>query len=89
MSKLPPPKFKVGDILRYDSGPTALMVVTYISENHGGSHRYYGQQCYGGGCGAYEYDCTLASAKDLTTWETERKRYHVKEKAYSVAWEDG
>ena len=62
--------YAIGDILRYDSGCTALMKVTYISEGHGGAlARYYGIQCMGGYCGAYHDQCEPASAEDLTKWE--------------------
>ncbi len=64
------PMFKVGDILRYGSGSTALMQVTYISVCHGGSvARYYGTQCMGGKCGNYHEKSQLASEEDLKMWE--------------------
>ena len=43
--------FCIGDVLRYGSGPTALMLVTYVAPGHGGSvARYWGIQCMGGTC---------------------------------------
>lgn len=61
--------FKVGDILRYAEGPTALMRVTYVRVGHGGSKaRYYGQQCMGGSCGAYHEQVTVATDEDIKTW---------------------
>jgi hypothetical protein len=67
------PKYAVGSILRYAAGSTALMRVTSISRDHGGRgvHRYYGDHHFGGAHGAYEYDCSLATADDLATWATE------------------
>lgn len=62
------PKFKVGDILRYDDGSTALFRVESISPKHGGTDRYYGRQCFGGTVGAYVWQCSLASKVDLETW---------------------
>ena len=64
------PKFSVGDVIRYSSGPTALMRVSNVSENHGGyEHRYYGQQCLGGIVGAYESDCSPATEDDKKEWD--------------------
>lgn len=66
-------KFKVGDILRYDKGSTALMKVTSISPDHGrvGSHRYYGVQFYGSAIGAYEIDCSLATKEETKRFKTD------------------
>lgn len=60
----------IGTVLRYGAGSTALMLVEEVSEHHGGpgQHRYWGRQCMGGVRGAYEGDCSLASALDLATW---------------------
>lgn len=74
------PKYEVGDILRHDVGPTALMRVTHVSENHGGfGHRYYGPSTYGSAMGAYEVDCKPASKEDLAVWERERKKYNMED----------
>lgn len=71
--------FKVGDILRYGSGPTALFKVTFVSVGHGGSvARYYGQHCMGGSHGAYHDRCCVASGSDLKQWE-ECKRWRREE----------
>jgi len=65
------PKYKVGDILRYDSGPSALFKVTGISKNHGIDHRYIGLQYYGDKMGSYEQDCSLATAEEITMFRTD------------------
>lgn len=63
-------EIKIGSIIRHGAGPTALMQVTHISENHGGIHdRYYGKSFYGTSVGAYAYEVRLASAADLECWE--------------------
>ncbi len=61
---------KIGDVVRFAAGPTALMRIDLISKNHGGRgvHRFYGTHCMGRACGAYERDCTLATAGELETW---------------------
>lgn len=77
--------FKIGQILRYGEGETALMRVTYISRNHGGSPaRYYGQQCMGGSCGAYHENVELADAKDRKKWFAVGREY--KRKPFLRAW---
>lgn len=63
-------KFKIGDILRYSYGPTALFKVTEISPNHGGSVRYYGRQYYGDIMGAYEEDCKRATDTEILDFKT-------------------
>lgn len=62
--------FKVGDIVRYGKGPTALMQISHTHENHGryGAHLHYGNQCIMATVGAYDADCTPASEEDLLTW---------------------
>lgn len=62
------PRFKVGDIIRYAYGPTALMRVAHVSESHGMDHRYYGDSFHGSPIGAYESDVRPASGQDLQTW---------------------
>lgn len=71
----PPAIFKVGDIVRYNDGVTALMRISFISLNHAGpgDHRYYGQQCMGGTYGAYQQDCRAATPKDRATWSEHGK----------------
>jgi len=63
-------KFKIGNIVRYDEGCTALFKITSILKNHGkiGNHRYYGIQCMGGSIGAYGCDLKKASYEDLKEW---------------------
>lgn len=62
--------FKIGDILRYGSGSSALMRVSYVSVGHGGSPaRYYGQHCLGGSHGAYHENVKAATEEDRRTWE--------------------
>ncbi len=70
----------VGALLRYDSGPTALFMVTYVSRRHGGSEtRYYGVHCMGGLHGAYHYDCVLAGNTSWETWASHAdSRRHTK-----------
>jgi hypothetical protein len=65
---MPTPKYELGTILRYSSGPTALFRVDAVSPNHGGAVRYYGQHCLGGMEGRYESQCESASADDLRMW---------------------
>lgn len=66
------PKCGLGDILRYDHGPTALMRVETVSFGHDGrGHRYYGRQFFGGTMGAYEFECLLASPYDIDKWNEE------------------
>ena len=65
-----PKLFSVGDIVRYDSGPTALMRITTLREGHGGAiARYWGAQCMGGFMGAYHEKCSYAAAADLAKWQ--------------------
>ena len=64
------PKFKIGDVLRYDTGPTALFRVDAVSKNHAGpgKHRYYGTHCGGTPEGVYESDCQPANKADMKKW---------------------
>ncbi len=64
-------KYKVGDIVRYAYGPTALMRITSISPNHGGSIRYWGVQFYGDSMGAYEDQCRDATPAEIKKFETD------------------
>lgn len=62
---------RVGTILRYSHGETALMQVNTIREGHGGSiARYWGPHCMGGTYGAYHEDCVVATPEDIETWKT-------------------
>ena len=60
-------KFKIGQIVRYDEGSTALMRIKAVSINHGveGDNRYFGRQCMGGGMARYEDDISEASQEDI------------------------
>lgn len=61
---------KVGDIIRYGGGSTALMQIEYISKNHGGyGDRFYGLHCLGGAHGAYASQCSEATAADIAQWQ--------------------
>ena len=75
-------KIRVGDMVRYGSGPTALMIVTLVSRKHDGeTDRYYGEQLYGGSVGEYADACSLANDYDRALWASERERYHVEDDA--------
>lgn len=65
-------RFKIGQIIRYAIGPTALMRITGISEKHGGNcDRYYGVQFYGDSMGAYDSDVTEATLEEIHKFETD------------------
>ena len=62
-------KFNIGQVVRYGSGPTALMRITGVSKDHGGfCDRYYGIQFYGSAEGRYEDQLEEGSAQDLLDW---------------------
>lgn len=62
-------KFKPGDIVRYDTGKTALMRLHSVLPVHGGNQHYYtGTQCMGGNISRFESDLRQPSDKDLETW---------------------
>lgn len=64
------PIYKVGDLIRYDDGETALMEVGLVQPGHGGAVAYYhGKQCMGGTVAAYHQACEAPSAKDLAKWD--------------------
>lgn len=72
MGNKPTGRFKVGDIVRYSWGPTALMRITGVSKNHGGfGDRYYGVQFYGDSMGAYDSNCTEATLAEVKKFETD------------------
>ncbi len=63
---------RLRDIVRYGSGPTALMRVEKISRRHEGSmDRYYGEQFFGGPVGAYEDMIYHASPEEISSFEKE------------------
>lgn len=71
-------KFSLGDIVRYGEGCTALMRIDHISPKHGGDvDRFYGQQCMGGVCGAYEDRCRPATQEDIETWHSVAREYKL------------
>lgn len=64
------PIYKIGDLIRYDTGSTALLEITSVQPGHGGSVAYYhGKQCMGGSAAAYHQACELASDDDIATWQ--------------------
>ncbi len=75
--------YKIGDLLRYDIGPTALMEVTNITEYDTGLRRYYGKQCMGGSTAAGCDQVRLASRDDLATWRKHHPEESVPEAAPS------
>ena len=60
--------FKVGDVLRYSDGGTALFIVSSVRPDHGGQPRYYGFQYYGSSMGQYHSQCQAAGEVDMETW---------------------
>ena len=67
--------FKVGDIVRYAEGPTALLKIDTVKIPYGGAHgRYWGWHVLGGACGAYHEECVPASAADIDLWNEKRGR---------------
>jgi hypothetical protein len=63
--------YKIGDMVRYSEGSTALMMIESVHPDYAGpgKHRYYGIQCYGGPMGAYHDQLSLASGADKNTWD--------------------
>lgn len=71
------PKFKVGEIVRYGHGPTAIMRIDSISVDHGGPGwtRYYGTQHFGGAVGAYEeWIARKATPEEIEAFNKERSK---------------
>lgn len=65
-------KFKIGEIVRYDNGSTALMKIESVIDN--GSHlgpRYYGSQFYGHAVGAYENELKIATSNEIVKFKTD------------------
>lgn len=54
----------IGEIVRYDDGPSALMRVTHIAPWGG----VYGNQYFGGSAMGLPERCQLASKRDLASW---------------------
>lgn len=61
------PMYKVGEIIRYEYGPSALMQIETVVM-YGEEPRYYGLQCCGGGVGAYHRACERATDEDYRVW---------------------
>lgn len=71
--------FKVGDLLRYAKGPTALMKVMGVDKDN---ERYYGMQCLGAGIAAYHTEVSAVLPADLKEWNShERWREAPRRKA--------
>lgn len=63
-------KYKIGQVVRYDKGATALFKIDHISKRHGGPlDRYYGRQFYGSPMGAYEDVISPASESEIKEYE--------------------
>lgn len=61
--------FKIGDIVRYGNGKSALMKITHVSTKHNGlTDRYYGVDCYGNTIGVYSCDLSPLGVGDRQTW---------------------
>jgi hypothetical protein len=63
--------FRVGSVVRYAYGETALMKITAVYEDHGrdGDTYYAGTQFYGGGVCAWHEDCDPLSEEDKRRWK--------------------
>lgn len=61
----PPPSVlkRLGEVVRYGDGPSALMRVTEVRGD-----RWYGTQYFGGPVSAYVSDIERASQRDLASW---------------------
>jgi len=83
-------RWKVGDIVRYDYGPSALMRVERVREmgnDHRGiscSVRYYGRQFFGGVMGCY-HGQILGDAKpeEINEFKKERNVRDVERNLYA------
>lgn len=65
-----PYPYAIGTLVRYESGPTALMEICSYHENAGG---YHGRQCMGGITFAGHNSCVPASDADYKTWHDNQK----------------
>lgn len=70
MFDTPAGTWKQGDLVRYGSGSTALMLIEVVRLNHAGpgQHRYWGRQCMGGSAGAYQDQLSEPTDEDRATW---------------------
>lgn len=62
-SHVHPSQWEIGDVARYTTGPTALMVLRSF-HGEGKWKRWYGDQFFGGSVGAYEIDLQTITAAD-------------------------
>lgn len=66
----PDPTYKVGELIRYDDGSSALMVIRHITPGEGRHGAYYhGDQCCGGVTAAYHNACERPNEADRKTWK--------------------
>lgn len=69
--------WNVGDLVRYDDGPSALMrieVVRFMGSDSRGiacEYRYYGRAFHSEGCctGRYHGQCLEPTPEDIAAWE--------------------
>lgn len=78
-------EIKLGDIVRYRKGRTALMRCDEFYDFGGKvGKRFFGLQCCGDWHGAYESDCVLASEEDLKTWQV----YKIERYSSFIDWKN-
>lgn len=74
---MPSPK-KVGDLIRYDDGPSALMRITHVRfmgmedvRGIGCHYRYYGRAFHSNGTctGRYHGQCSEPTPSDIAAWK--------------------
>jgi hypothetical protein len=66
-------RVKIGKIIRFGEGSTALMRVTNFLRYPVHGTRYHGTHCMGGFHAAWHNEVTAASKKDLKMWGEYRK----------------
>lgn len=64
-----PHKDRIGTIVRYSKGSSALMRILRIEDDTHGT-RLYGMNIIGEEQGAYAHNCVVASGADLGVWES-------------------
>jgi hypothetical protein len=69
-------QFKIGSVVRYASGITALMKIERVDYDVDGegNHHYYGQQFYGGAMGAYHNTLYGAKPTEIHLWQENEKK---------------
>ena len=65
-----PYPYPIGKLVRYESGPTALMEICSL---HEGAHGYHGRQCMGGLTFAGHDQCEPASDADYKVWHENQR----------------